>query len=434
VPLDLDLQELRRAVTAAPTDAQARVALALGLIRCGARTDAATELYRARALGGDAEVCRASLKGLGARPSPWTHFSGDSEPTRTSPVTGPRRGEIVATSGEITDRPEAGEAFRLVLDEDGTILLVTDDAIHALDGRTLTPRASVPLAYAHLLGLCVAGDGRVLVCDRAAGKVGLLNVGAMAIGFLDLEVRVALVAASRSERIVLAAVGAGEDAPVRVASLAPTLDRLETRFECPALFRGSLPLHDSRVALFTRRRVRVLGLSGQEERGANLDGEGACCAFAPDGTLIVGELTARGPHRAALDVSALDPLGRIAWTTKIAGVSIPFELGAPSLESVLVRTGDELVRVEPRKVAWRRFAPRVGQGWLGGALLGGELVVDATGTAYACFLADENVPVLSAVCPDESLLFELRGIESVFAIDAWGRLLARRGREIVAIE
>lgn len=424
--LDHDLQESRRRVAVSPDDPGARLALGATLARSGAGAEAARELWLARVLGAPGPATAPLLASVGARPSPWTSFVGDSELSRRSPLEGPRRAEaeVVASSGELFDSEGNLEAWNLVLAEDGSPVLRTNYALVTLDPTTLAPRATAAIPQAHLAQLAVGPDGRVLVASRGRGTIGVLEADRASVRVLPLESRVHDVAVDSLGHALVTAVSPGEPDRYRFLELSSDLARLDERFRSAFAGRAKLAVHEGLCGLATARRARVLGLDGAEVRSANLEGVLVAHGFAPDGTFVLAEKLPGSRRGDLLLVSGLDRLSRIAWKAPVVSVAIWCELALGHAGAVFVRTREELVKLAGETVAWRRPAP---------GPLEPSIVLDREDTSYFTHVVGEDTPVLQALGPGEEPFFTVRGIDRPFAIDARGRLLARRGREVVAI-
>jgi hypothetical protein len=418
---DLDLQTLRRAAALEPESASARLALGLGLARAGSRDDAVEALYRARVLGADAAAARAALRELGAPASPWTHVDGDAARTRSAPVSGPRKGEpVLRARGEVPRN--------VVIDEDGTVLGATSARLWRYGKKRLDEagRWGFP-DQAGVVAPVVGLDGRVLAlaqgdqllrvtsADRSRFEPGPLG-----------DEKATLVAADSS--------GLAVSLDVALATFTTALAP-RARFALPQISRGGFALRAGRAALVVQPnlgvgpvllRLTVVGLDGNEHFGVDFAHWVTEPAFSRAGEVVIVAAESRdmmGP----VSVRRYDREGKL--------------VSRCALDKVLIH--GSVLALAPDGAAYLLHAHRLARVEVGGKLswqnadsqldTDGGLVLDRDGWAYAIGRHRGSGDGLVAVAPDGAVAFFVPDVTRPLAIDAWGRLLALRGRELVAI-
>jgi hypothetical protein len=424
LPLDLDLQELRRRVGADPADASSWLALALGLERCGSRSEAVETLYRARALGAFEKVCLEFLEALGARPSPWTHVTGDSERTFSAPVRGPRRGEVVARADPLAEIPE------VVVDVDGSVLAAVAGEVSQLDLglRARWTRRLASLSRTHptvgrdgtFFASGIGTIGMVLFLARDKSERGRELTGAPWEG-VGLAGGNGVVAYHDPRRgMVLLQLG-----------LAFTLER-----DC--LVEGDLfwlwALDAERIVCAVDDTVvafRTDTFEQTRERrvptGTRADG----LLLAPGGVTATSHLVRSSATHLTRWVEMLDARGDYVWSRNLERQSAPVGFARSPDGTVHVVSGGGYFRFDgtgrPTKVPLER------------TVAGGGVVVDREGVAYLVTRDASSLEGLVAVAPDGATLWKIAEQLKPVAIDSLGRLLAVRGTadakvELVAIE
>lgn len=396
--MDQELEACRRTVAHAPEAPAAWLGLAASLNRAGERDEALEALYRAGALGAAAERVREVARGMGVRPSPWPEIDADCQGSRRSPLRGPRRGEVVA-------RTPGTPAFA-VLDADGTLLHPHEGiTLHA--ARTLAPLESIPDVHSPTVtSRCTLVHGKL--ADRTTTLRPLRGAGPTWTGAKGRGDYVRPTEDPAGRVHVHGWVLSPELAPLHAhppgceaTSLSVTPDlRLAVVERAPGLWKSRLRLFDPEA-----RPVAAFDL---------VQGHRPVCGDDGRVLTVLGEaLTALGPDGAA------------AWAVPVRRGGLGFHLALAEGGACYFAWGQDLLRVEAGRVAWRSAAERVVS----------HLVVDREGVLYAGTVRDpDGARRLIARGPDGRLLFELPGRAVPLLIDGFGRLLARLDQELVAIE
>lgn len=424
MPLDLDLQELRRAAASEPESGTAWLALAHGLSRAGAAGDAVESYFRARALGADAKPCTVGLASLGARPSPWTHDAGDSQRSFSAPVRGPRRGEIVAREGG----PSRKRPPVVVVDADGSLVVAHENQVERL-GRwlarlplppaTLAPEGMrvVPAVSDAGVVCLAAGPGRTrLFFEREPGR-GLELPG------LPWEQGSPAVA---GPRIVL-----GWFQVPDMKFLVDVFDGALARVggvELPCRRWGAWAASEQGIAIVVDEWIRGLGLDGSVRFSRP-------AASWIDGLALSGERTVWSELRqSSRDVStrwvqALDAKGDYVWGKNVEGHEAPGRLAVSPDGTVHVASRDGLVRFASDGKELPR-GPRT--------LPGTGLVADREGVAFVEVEGEGEARGrlgLAAIAPDGARLWFVPETLHPVALDGLGRLLALTDENaLVAVE
>ncbi len=425
MPLDLDLQLLRRRVTEAPHDGAAWLALASGLERCGARDDAVETFYRARALDAEADACRTSLQRLGATPSPWTHPTGDSERTFSAPVRGPSRGKVVLRRDLFTvegGSPPKLHEGSIVCAPDGCVVAGRFGSVVHLEPTRFLPRSCwdvAPGASEPILPT-VASDGVILGVTNGRSRL-YARLADETVRALDPPDRFqwghAMV--DRAGTIAALTIGAGATVYSRGLELVRQLPwpPSEAVFldSTLALSNGRRPLYDGRT-----RELVLMDLEGRELfRRSTL--ERPNLAFLGDGSLVLvsGERYLEGPLPGWLQfrVDVVDPEGTTIRSLVVGDGTIPSQLSVSLDGAIWLGAEGGLTRIGPGAKGWwtERDDPPAPSS---------HVITDRAGVGY--YLTGSR---LVARAPDGGVVFRVDEELSPVAIDALGRLLVLGRRE-----